>query len=185
MTAHAYSGLDLTGKTAIVTGASRGIGAATAELLRRRGARVIGVSRNAVEAEDIVADLGDEQAFSEVGRLIAERTDVVHILVNNAGAGAFGLTIDAATSGDWDHYLAVNAKAPFMLTKALLPHLRRAAGATIVNVSSVHALATTEGSRRTQPPRVRWSPSPGVWRSTSPRIAYGSVASCPAQPRRT
>jgi NAD(P)-dependent dehydrogenase (short-subunit alcohol dehydrogenase family) len=140
-----FSGLDLTGKFAVVTGASRGIGAATAALLRARGATVVGVSRSPGGPDDLQADVGDEADCDRIGRVLADRFDRLHILVNNAGAGAFGLPIDVATSQDWDHYIAVNAKSAFLLSKALLPLLTAARGAAIVNVSSVHATATSAG----------------------------------------
>jgi glucose 1-dehydrogenase len=145
VSAAGFERLDLTGRVAVVTGASKGIGAATAGLLRSRGAEVIGVSRSVTVDGDISADLSIEGEFGRVGELISERTDRVHILVNNAGAGAFGLPIDLASSTDWDHYLTLNAKSAFLLTKALLPQLRAARGSAIVNVSSVHAVATTAG----------------------------------------
>jgi NAD(P)-dependent dehydrogenase (short-subunit alcohol dehydrogenase family) len=137
--------LDLTGRIAVVTGASKGIGAATAELLRARGATVVGVSRSPGGPDDIQADVGSEADCGRVGREVAERFSELHILVNNAGAGAFGLPIETATSADWDRYLGVNAKSAFLLTKELLPLLTAAGGASIVNVSSVHAVATSAG----------------------------------------
>lgn len=143
--AHPYARLDLAGRNAVVTGSSRGIGAATAALLRARGADVIGVSRSEGAEGDIQADLASEAECTRVGELIAARFDSVHILVNNAAAGAFGLPIDVATSQDWDHYLGLNAKSAFLLTKALLPRLTEARGASVVNVASVHAVATSAG----------------------------------------
>lgn len=141
----AFAALDLTGRVAVVTGASKGIGAATAALLGARGATVVGISRSPGGPDDIQADLGDEAACEGIGRTLAERFAAVHILVNNAGAGAFGLPLEVATSADWDRYMAVNAKSAFLLTKALLPLLTAARGAAVVNVSSVHATATSAG----------------------------------------
>lgn len=144
MTESPFAGLDLTGKVAVVTGASRGIGAATADLLRRRGAEVIGISRSGVPG-GIAADLGSSEDCRAAADAIGDLADRVDILVNNAGAGAFGLPIDVATEDDWDRYLAVNARSVFLLTRGLLPQLRAAGGASVVNVASVHALATTSG----------------------------------------
>jgi len=138
-----FAGLDLTGKNAVVTGSSRGIGACTAALLRARGASVIGISRFGGEPGDLHADLSRADDVEAVAGQVSQRFDRLHILVNNAGAGAFGLPIQTATGDDWDHYLALNAKAAFLLTRGLLPALRAAGGAAVVNVSSVHAVATT------------------------------------------
>ena len=141
-----FEGLDLAGKVAVVTGASRGIGRAVSQLLRARGALVYAVSLNAEDAPtQLGADVGSAEDCARVASWIAKHHDAVHILVNNAGISAFDLDIERATEADWDRTLAVNAKSVFLLSKALLPALKNALGSCIVNVSSVHAVATAAG----------------------------------------
>jgi len=138
--------VDLTGRVAVVTGASRGIGRATAELLRSRGATVYGVSLSAGDAPDAIqCDVASAADCQRVAEVVSREHDVVHILVNNAGISAFDLGIEQATEEDWDRTMGVNAKSIFLLSKALMPALKRAGGACIVNVSSVHAVATAAG----------------------------------------
>jgi NAD(P)-dependent dehydrogenase (short-subunit alcohol dehydrogenase family) len=141
-----FEGLDLAGKVAVVTGASRGIGQAVSQLLRARGAHVYEVSLNAEDGPNrLSADVGSAEHCSRIASWVAQNHDAVHILVNNAGISAFDLDLERATEADWDRTLAVNAKSVFLLSKALLPALKKAHGSSIVNVSSVHAVATAPG----------------------------------------
>ncbi|CAN5346234.1 SDR family oxidoreductase [soil metagenome] len=141
-----YAGLDLTGRVAVVTGASRGIGKSTADLMEARGATVYRVSLSSSDGDRVIkADVSTAEGCARIATRVAEEHDTVHILVNNAGIAAFDLGIDQATEADWDRTLGVNAKSVFLLSKALLPALKRARGACIVNVSSVHAVATAAG----------------------------------------
>ncbi len=140
----------LEGKAALVTGASSGLGRATAVALARAGADVALVARSAEELEEtgeevsrtgrraltLPADLADgKEASATVGRTVGEfgRIDV---LVNAAGTDAPG-TVEELSADGWDLTLSVNLKAPFLLSKAAFPHMRGAGGGTIVNVSSV------------------------------------------------
>ncbi|TNM61618.1 SDR family oxidoreductase [Aliirhizobium smilacinae] len=132
----------LKGKTAIVTGAGAGIGAATAELFGREGARVLVVDRDASAAERvalavggtaIATDVSDEAAVMAMAKRAAELFGAVDILVNNAGYGFRGsvLTTEAA---DWDALMAVNVKGVFLCSKHVIPLM--AGGGAIVNTAS-------------------------------------------------
>ncbi|WP_308797797.1 SDR family oxidoreductase [Agromyces silvae] len=137
---------DLTGKTAVVTGASRGIGAGIAEALATAGADIIGVSANIAAStigetvrargrrfQGIQADFGDRGQVLEVGAAIADLSP--DILVNNAG------TIERAPAAEhpldaWDRVLAVNLSSQFALTQLIAgPMLERGAGKVIFTAS--------------------------------------------------
>jgi 3-hydroxy acid dehydrogenase/malonic semialdehyde reductase len=128
----------LEGKTAIVTGASSGIGAATARALADNGARVAGGARRVDQLETEVAlelDVTDpsscerfvEQAVTELGGL--------DILVNNAGLGLGREPFDQSTEEDEETVLETNVHGVMRLTRLCLPHIRD--GGNIVNLGSV------------------------------------------------
>ncbi len=117
--------LGITGRTAVVTGSSRGIGAAVAERLRGEGARVVGVSR----ADGI--DVRDPAA----ARLIGDRAGRVDILVNNAGT-SFVRGLDELTDEDWQAQYELNVTGPRRLMEAFAPGMAERGWGRIVNVAS-------------------------------------------------
>ena len=117
--------LGIEGRTAVVTGASRGIGAGVAERLRAEGVHVIGVSRG----EGI--DVCDPRAAD----LIAERAGQVDILVNNAGT-SFVRALDELTDADWQTQYELNVTAPRRLMQAFAPAMAERGWGRIVNVAS-------------------------------------------------
>jgi len=137
-------------KTALVTGASSGLGRATAIALARSGADVALVARSAEELENakeevlktgrraltLPTDLAKEEETSATIERTVEEFGRVDVLVNAAGTDAPGTVEELPVEG-WDRTLAVNLRAPFLLSKAAFPHMREAGGGTIVNVSSV------------------------------------------------
>jgi 3-oxoacyl-[acyl-carrier protein] reductase len=146
---------DLIGRTALVTGASRGIGRATAQALATAGARVIvHYGSAAKEAETLVAEIraaggkadavgvdlgapdGAHKLAAEVRKLAGERLD---ILVANAGI-ATAATIEDQTVEEFDRMFAVNVRAPFFLVQQLLPLLGE--GSSVVLLSSLAARAS-------------------------------------------
>ena len=140
----------LQGKAALVTGASSGLGRATAITLARAGADVALVARSAEELESareeasrsggralsLPVDLArEDEATRAVGRTV-EAFGRIDVLVNAAGTDVPG-TVEELDVEGWDRTLSVNLRAPFLLSKAAFPHMREAGGGTIVNVSSV------------------------------------------------
>ena len=121
---------DLKGKNAVVTGAARGIGKATAELLERRGATVFRMDREPGEGiipVDVADDKAVDAAFSRIGR--------VDILVNNAGIAVRKSAFDI-TREEWEKVLAVNVDGLFYCSRAAARSMR-AQGGAIVNLASI------------------------------------------------
>lgn len=112
------------GRVAIVTGASSGIGAATADLFEELGARVIRASRSTG------FDVSNE---ADVARLLEQRCD---ILINNAGAIEVAL-LHQMTSDAWDRTFAVNVRGAFLMCKYALPAMIARRAGAIVNVASI------------------------------------------------
>jgi NAD(P)-dependent dehydrogenase (short-subunit alcohol dehydrogenase family) len=146
----------LSGKTALVTGGSRGIGLMIARGLLEAGARVYISSRKADACADAVrelsaygevdaipADLSDEAECVRLAGAVGERQQAVHVLVNNAGA-TWGAPLAEFPAAAWDKVTNLNLKAPFYLTRAMLP-LLEAAGtaddpARVINIGSIDGL---------------------------------------------
>jgi 2-hydroxycyclohexanecarboxyl-CoA dehydrogenase len=145
----------LPGRTAIITGAARGIGYATANLFLQEGARVGLIDSNAASLMDSAADLArDRSAGSVVARpadiadapgiaatieALAKDLGGVDILINNAAARAYG-TIADATPATWDAILKTNITGLANCCRAALPFLRNSGNGSIVIVSSAFAL---------------------------------------------
>lgn len=146
----------LDGKTALVTGGSRGIGLMIARGLLDAGATIVISSRKVAEltaARDelsavgevhaIPADVSTVDGVRALAAQVAERFPSLNILVNNAGA-TWGQPIDEFTEAGWDRTVDTNLKSIFFLTQALLPNLRAAATpddpARVINVGSIDGL---------------------------------------------
>jgi len=138
---------------AVITGASSGIGAATAIALGRHGYKVvIGARRierlQRVAGEEGVAlrlDVTDEQSVKEFVREVAKRFDHIDLLVNNAG-GAFGLnSVAQAVDDEWIGMWKTNVLGLMWMTRACLPLLRQARHGHIVNIGSIAGFETYKG----------------------------------------
>ncbi|MGV9246185.1 SDR family NAD(P)-dependent oxidoreductase [Streptomyces sp. NPDC003710] len=144
---------DLSGRVALVTGATSGIGAATAELLAERGAHVLVAGRNPARGESVVAgirdrggkadfvaaDLGEPESVRQLaGEAVGLGGGSVDILVNNAGIFPFSQT-EQTTHGDMDAVYGLNVMAPYQLVAALAPAMAERGRGAIVNVSTVAA----------------------------------------------
>ena len=129
---------DLAGKTALVTGASSGMGAAAAKLLAARGARVLTAQRSETRFESIRADFADPIVPKRVIDEVKTKAGTLDILINNAGVMREG-TVEETSLEDWHLHLQVNLTAPFLLIRHAMPMLRATRGA-IVNVGSIEGL---------------------------------------------
>jgi len=127
--------LDVKGKSAVVTGAARGIGKATADLLAAQGATVARFDLEAGEGVTRV-DVADEDAvnaaFAKIGK--------VDILVNNAGIAVRKSSLDI-TREEWDKVLAVNLSGLFLCSRAAARSMKRQGGGAIVNLASIMGLS--------------------------------------------
>lgn len=147
---------DLSGKYALVTGGTRGIGMMMARGLLQAGARVVITSRKAdacASAEERLSEFGDVRAIPadlsshdecrRLADLVTADADALHILVNNAGA-TWGEPLDSFPDSAWDKVLDLNVKSPFWLVQALLPALRTAGTADdparVINVGSIDGI---------------------------------------------
>jgi NAD(P)-dependent dehydrogenase (short-subunit alcohol dehydrogenase family) len=140
----------LEGRVALVTGASSGLGRATAIALTRAGADVAIVARSKEELKSVgeeatrigrralalPVDLASVQETADAVRRTVEELGRLDVLVNAAGTDTPG-TVEELDIEGWDRTLAVNLRAPFLLSKAAFPHMREAGGGTIINISSV------------------------------------------------
>ena len=151
---------DLTGKVALVTGGTRGIGLMVARGLLQAGASVYVSSRKAEAGEQAVqelsaygqvgslpADVSREQECVRLAAEVADREDHLDVLVNNAGA-TWGEALETFPESGWDKVVDLNLKAPFFLSRACLPLLTAAATADepsrIINIGSIDGLRVPE-----------------------------------------
>ena len=142
----------LDGKVALVTGASRGIGKATAIALAHQGANLVLAARDTnglkqteaaivasgVAAEVVPTDVTSEQQIETLFARTIERFGRLDILVNNAGAFDGG-RIDQLSTEAWDKVVAVNLRAPFLCTRAAFRIMKQHGGGRIINIGSISA----------------------------------------------
>ena len=122
---------DLKGKTAVVTGAARGIGKATATLLEKAGATVARIDIDAAPGI-ITADVADEDALERAFKKVG----AVDILVNNAGIAVRKNALEI-TREDWDRVIAVNVTGVFLCSRIVARGMKERGGGAIVNLASI------------------------------------------------
>jgi NAD(P)-dependent dehydrogenase (short-subunit alcohol dehydrogenase family) len=129
----------LAGRVALVTGASRGIGAATAEALRAAGAHVVRVARTLPPAKDFLdlpADLTDATQVESLAERVRREVGPPDVIVSNAG-GFLLRPLEQTTVADFDAQVAINLRAAFAVARAFLPMLKDAGRGCFVTVGSV------------------------------------------------
>ncbi|HEY7684034.1 MAG TPA: 3-oxoacyl-[acyl-carrier-protein] reductase [Gemmatimonadales bacterium] len=147
--------IDLSGKTAFVTGSTRGIGRAVAAQLYQAGASVAVVGRDQVKADAVAAELGDRArgAACDVSNgaqvqaavsTVEQALGPVDILVNNAGITRDNLLL-RMSEGEWDEVLRANLTGAFHTTKAVLKGMMKRRSGRIINITSVIGLTGNKG----------------------------------------
>jgi NADP-dependent 3-hydroxy acid dehydrogenase YdfG len=139
----------MTKKITIISGASRGIGRAISLRLAHEGHFVVVLARNAEEigeleheideaggkALSIVCDISDEQQVNAAVAEVIRDFRRIDCLINNAGIGVFK-SAEEITSEDWDRVMDINVKGSFLLTRAVLPHMKAAGSGHILGIAS-------------------------------------------------
>lgn len=140
---------DLTGRVAVVTGASSGLGRRAALVLAAAGAKVVGVARRADALQSLVAEIGecgacvvadvaDRAALSDTVAAICEPFGAPDIVIHAAGLNP-RQPADEVTADKWDQTLALNLSAPFFLSQAMVPAMRAKGWGRIVNFASLQS----------------------------------------------
>ena len=135
-----------TGRVALVTGASSGIGEAAAHALVGAGFTVYGTSRRAAAGEKrdgvvfLPLDVTDDQSVAGAVREVLDRSGRIDVLVNNAGVGSAGASEESSVAQDQTVF-DVNVFGLIRMTKAVLPHMRAQGSGRIINISSVAGFA--------------------------------------------
>ncbi len=146
------SWFDLTGRVALVTGGSKGLGRAIAEALAAAGADVAITSRTQTDLEDaaaalsatgrrivpVASDVADEASIAAMVQRVIAELGQIDILVNNAGIEGQGAVVEMDT-GAWDHVLDVNLRGPMLCCKHVGPHMIARQRGKVINVASVLA----------------------------------------------
>lgn len=147
---------DLTGQTVMITGASRGIGAATARHFAGLGARVALLARDGAALEALAGDIGDQAMalpcdmgdWAAVTAAVAAteaRFGPIHVLINNAGLIDPIARLADSNPEDWGRVVDVNLKGVYHGLRAVLPGMLAAGGGTVLNLSSGAATSALEG----------------------------------------
>ena len=141
-------------RTAVVTGASSGIGAATARALAGDGFHVVCAARRRDRIEELAAEIGgtavvcdvtDPASVQGLAQAVGRVTDSVEVLVNNAGGAFDQATVEEADVTDWARMFDLNALGMVRVTQALLPALRADGGGLVVNMGSTAGQTAYEG----------------------------------------
>jgi 3alpha(or 20beta)-hydroxysteroid dehydrogenase len=158
-TAKGGMGMRLSGKVALVTGASRGIGLGIVERFAEEGAVVYAGSTSNPDGvcppgvTGLTLDVASEADWKgAVSRIVAEQGRI-DVLVNNAGIIVYD-PVHTLSLDDWNKVVAVNQTGVFLGMREVIPHMRGAKAGSIINVSSIWGNAAVAGAMSTTPPRA-------------------------------
>jgi NAD(P)-dependent dehydrogenase (short-subunit alcohol dehydrogenase family) len=148
----------LDGRVALVVGGSRGIGLGAARSLGRDGALVTicslrehldegaaALSAAGIAADAIAADVRDPDDVDRLVEQVGSKHDGIDILVNAAGIQRYG-KVDETDEATWDEVMDVNVKSMYLISRRVIPQMRRKGGGSIINVSSVQAYVSQKGA---------------------------------------
>ena len=150
---------DLTGKIAVVAGASSGLGADAARAYAEAGAKVAMLARRTDKLEGVAkeitakggdvftyaCDVTDEQSVKEAVDAIVKHYGTIHILLNNAGIAQRG-TVETLTVEEWDKSMNTNVKGIYLMSKYVIPHMKAQNYGKIVNTASINAVLGDKGA---------------------------------------
>ena len=129
----------MSARVAVVTGASRGIGAHIVDALLGAGWQVVGLSRSgraAQGAQALVCDVTDEESVEAAVGTVMDEHGRIDLLVNNAGLVETEQPLWEADVDEWWQVMVTNVRGPFLLTRAVVPHMIAAGGGRVVNLNS-------------------------------------------------
>ena len=153
---------DLSNQVSLVTGAGSGLGAATARLLAEHGATVVLADINKEAAGEVASAFGGRPLYMDLAdpgsieggvEYVLGTEGRIDILVNAAGLD-FIRSATELTLAEWDNVVNVNLRAPWLLAKAIMPHMMERRSGQILNVASTAAKKGWEASRRFCTPRA-------------------------------
>jgi NAD(P)-dependent dehydrogenase (short-subunit alcohol dehydrogenase family) len=151
--------LELTGKTALVTGGSRGLGKAIAVVMAGKGANIVicgrkqenldqaveDLNQKGVEVAAFRANVGSSEEVTGLFQSIEDRFGRLDILVNNVGMNILTPSVAMADEGLWDKIIATNLKGTFLASRGAVPLMRKAGRGKIINISSIAARKAAMG----------------------------------------
>uniref|UniRef100_A0A1A8L9D8 Dehydrogenase/reductase (SDR family) member 4 n=1 Tax=Nothobranchius pienaari TaxID=704102 RepID=A0A1A8L9D8_9TELE len=176
----------LTGKVAIVTASTDGIGLATAQALGKRGAHVVVSSRRQANVDKAVAllqsqsikvtgttcNVGSGEDREKLVQMTLDQCGGIDILVSNAAVNPFFGNIMDSTEDVWDKILSVNVKSSFLMTKLVVPHMEKRGGGNVIFVSSVGAYQPMQALG---PYCVSKTALLGLTRALAPELAQSNI----------
>jgi NAD(P)-dependent dehydrogenase (short-subunit alcohol dehydrogenase family) len=135
--------MKLDGRIAVVTGASRGIGRAIADLFQREGARVAGCARHAAPGVE-VCDVSRPEDVNRFAAAVRARFGVPDVVVNNAGT-VVRAPLQAVEEREWDEVMGSNLKGTYLVTRAFLGEMRAQGHGRFINIASISGRVGTAG----------------------------------------